>query len=97
MERKICKSVEGILKETYGDSIIVENKGYYVWVYTRDEYGEDHMFLVAHGYGTEEEPYELILIKANKGITVKKQFLEEDDLLYYLKDTLTKELVLYAI
>jgi len=96
MRKEICNMVEQAITkhEILGKSLDVDNAGYYIWAYNKDQ---DSRVMVVHGYGNEYEPFEIILISANGGKTVKKQFLNEEEMIRYIKEDMLKELVIFAL
>jgi len=96
MKEHICNMVEKAITKhkVLSKSLEVDNAGYYIWVYNK---GIDKRVMVVHGHGDEYSPLEIILIDADKGVTVKKHFEDENDMVRYIKKDLLKELIIYAL
>jgi hypothetical protein len=94
MEKEICNKIEKLFKDLYKGMFYVANYGYYLWVF---ENQGDRKIIVVHGYGTEEEPFEVKLLSIDEKKTVDKQFLSENEMIDYLACNLLDDMMVYGI
>jgi hypothetical protein len=91
MDKRICNNVKRILSEVFTpkERVVIDEENRFVWGYTSDNW----RFLIIHGYGTKDKPFEVILPQRHGG-TIVNQYTKEEDLYNYLSNELKKELVI---